>query len=83
MSLPSFTAVALATETVGASSSSVIVPVPSRVVEPPLSLALLGEDRRRMTVSWGSSVVSPLTVTVTVFSVSPAAKLSVPPVIAA
>ena len=81
--MPSFTAVAFATETVGASSSSVIVPVPSSVVSPPVSLALLGEDRRRMTVSLGSSVVSPFTVTSTVFSVSPTAKLSVPPAIAA
>ena len=82
-SSPSFTAVAFATETVGVSSSSVIVPVPSRVVAPPASLALLAEDRRRMTVSSSSSAVSPLTVTSTVFSVWPAAKVRVPEAIAA
>ena len=66
-----------------ASSSSVIVPVASRVVASPAKPALAGEDSRSFTVSLLSSMVSPLTVTSTVLLVSPAAKLSVPASIAA
>ena len=63
-------------EAEGAASSSVIVPlplaVPSKALEALLSVTA--------TVSLGSSRVSPVTRTVTVFSVSPAAKVSVPAV---
>ena len=64
----------------GASSSSVMVPVASRVVPSPLRVALLAEDSRNTTVSLPSSRLSPVTVTATVLLVSPAAKASVPAV---
>ena len=63
--------------TVGASSSSVIVPVPVPAVLD--TVAFVGLLRATTTVSFGSSVVSPRTDTVTVLLVSPAAKVSVPP----
>ena len=58
-----------------------MVPVASRVVPPPLSVALLAEDSRSTTVSLPSSRLSPVTVTATVLLVSPAAKVSVPELI--
>ena len=61
-------------------SSSVMVPVASRVVPPSFSVALLAEDSRNTTVSLPSSRLSPVTVTATVLLVSPAAKVSVPAV---
>ena len=65
-----------ASVTVGASSSSVIVPVPLAVpmlaFDAPLSVT--------STVSSGSSVVSPVTETVIVSLVSPAVKVRVPEV---
>ena len=61
-------------------SSSVMVPVASRVALPPLRVALLAEDNRSTTVSLPSSRLSPVTVTATVLLVSPAAKVSVPAV---
>ena len=63
--------------TVGASSSSVIVPVPVPAVLD--TVAFVGLLRATTTVSFGSSVVSPVTDTVTVLLVSPAANVSVPP----
>ena len=74
---PSVT-LAAATDTVGGSSSSVIVPVPVAVeiAAPDASLRVT-----RM-VSSTSSVVSPVTETSKVWLVVPAAKVSVPPVIA-
>ena len=64
--------------TVGASSSSVIVPVPLAVPIPAFPAPL----NATTTVSSGSSVVSPVTDTVIVSLVSPAVKVSVPPVTA-
>jgi len=55
-----------------------MVPVASRVVLPPLSAALTGEDRRSTTVSFASSTVSPRAATCTVWLVVPGAKVSVP-----
>ena len=63
--------------TVGASSSSVIVPVPVPAVLD--TVALVGLLSATTTVSFGSSVVSPVTETVTVLLVSPAANVSIPP----
>ncbi len=60
--------------TVGASSSSVIVPVPTAV---PM-LALVAPLSVSFTVSFGSSCVSPVTDTVIVLLVSFAANVSVP-----
>jgi hypothetical protein len=70
---PSATAT-LPTESAGAVSSSMIVPVPV----PSAITALTAFDRFSVYVSFASSRVSPLTTTVTVFVVSPTAKLSVP-----
>jgi hypothetical protein len=72
--LPSVT-VTSSTESEGSGSSSVIVPTPwsSAIV------ALDAPLRSRKKVSFASSSRSPLTSTVTVFVVSPAAKSSVPP----
>ena len=61
---------------VGASSSSVIVPVP--LAPPSASVACVGLLNVTMTVSCGSSVVSPVTATVTVRLVAPAVNVSVP-----
>ena len=63
----------------GASSSSVIVPVPVAVEISAFAAPL----RVTATVSFGSSRVSPVTDTVIVFRVSPAAKVRVPAVSAA
>ena len=79
--VPSSTAVPAAMEMLGnatAPSSLVIVPVPSGVV----IVALVSPDRVRMTVSFGSSIVSPITVTSMFCVVVPGAKVSVPAVIA-
>ena len=65
--------------TVGASSSSVIVPAPAAVPTVPPTALL----NRSTTVSSGSSVVSPVTDTVIVSLVSPAVKVRVPEVSAA
>ena len=62
--------------TVGGPSSSVMVPVPVARVEERTALA--GLLRVTRTVSWNSSPPSPMTVTVIVLLVSPAAKVSVP-----
>ena len=62
-------------ERVGALSSSVIVPVPVAVS----IVAPSAFESSMATVSSVSSTSSPLTVTSIVFSVSPAAKVSVPP----
>ena len=78
VTLPSVTAAASDTETVGVGSSSVIVPVPSSVFSPPVSLALVGEDSLTTTVSSGSSMRSPFTVTETVSLVSPGLNVIVP-----
>ena len=63
-------------ESEGSSSSSVIVPVPLPAVAD--TVAFVGLLRATTTVSSGSSVVSPVTDTVTVLLVSPAANVSVP-----
>ena len=60
--------------TVGVASSSVIVPVPAAV---PM-VAATAPLSSRTTVSFGSSVVSPVTETLTVCREAPAAKVSVP-----
>ena len=65
-------------DTVGVPSSSVIVPVPV-AVETAAFAALLSVTT---TVSSASSVVSPVTDTLKVWLVAPAAKVSVPPVTA-
>ena len=64
---------------IGTGSSSIIVPVPSGVVIP----ALTAFDSLTMTVSFSSSIMSPVTVTamVCVVVVVPGVKVSVPPVI--
>ena len=76
---PPFSAIALsatASVTVGAASSSSIVPVP---VEALAGIrAFTGWLSTIFTVSSGSSVPSPLTVTETVALVSPAANVTVP-----
>ena len=59
--------------TVGAASSSVIVPVPVPVA----IVAFVGELNSTTTVSLGSSRPSPFTVTAKLFSVSPAANVKV------
>ena len=71
--LPSVTVTSL-TDSAGSASSSVIVPMPcaSTIV------ALPAFVRLTVNVSFGSSRKSPLTMTVTCFVVSPAAKVSVP-----
>ena len=66
-----------ASVTVGAASSSLIVPVPVPAVAD--TVAFVGLLRVTTTVSFGSSVVSPRTDTVTVLLVSPAENVSVPP----
>ena len=63
-------------ETVGNASSSVIVPVPV----PVKMVALVGLLNFTATVSFGSSKVSPFTVTAMLLVVSPAAKVKVPEV---
>ena len=63
-----------AMESAGSPSSSTIVPTPARIRR----VARLGERRVTSTVSFPSSLVSPDTDTVIVFSVSPGAKVSVP-----
>ena len=63
-----------ASVTVGAASSSVIVPVPDAVE----MLVFVGLLRVTTTVSFGSSVVSPRTDTVTALLVSPAANVTRP-----
>ena len=67
---------ATASVTPGATSSSTIVPVPVR----PLTgtCAFTGPLSTTATVSSGSSLVSPVTDTVTLRLVTPAAKVSVP-----
>ena len=82
MSVPAFPTVApfAGLNAGAATSSSVMVPVASRVEPPPLSVALVGEDSCSTTVSLSSSTSSPVTVTETVLLVSPAAKASVPEV---
>ena len=67
-------------ESVGASSSSVIVPVPVPAVFD--TAAFVGLLNVTTTVSFDSSSVSPVTDTSKVRLVVPAAKVSVPPVIA-
>ena len=62
--------------TVGASSSSVIVPVPLAAVAD--RTALVGLPSAMITVSFGSSVSSPVTDTVKVSLVLPAANVTVP-----
>ena len=63
-------------DSVGAASSSVIVPVP--VPDMLDTTALVGLLSVTTTVSFGSSSVSPVTDTTNVLLVSPAAKVSVP-----
>ena len=65
-----------ASVTVGAASSSMIVPVP--LAPPSASVAFPGLLSVTMTGSSGSSVVSPVTATAMVRLVSPAANVSVP-----
>ena len=65
-------------DTVGGSSSSVIVPVPVAVPR----VAFVGPLRVTATVSLSSSVASPVKATSKVWLVSPAAKVSVPAVMA-
>ena len=60
--------------TVGAASSSVIVPVPSAAP----SVAFVGPLSATFTVSSGSSMASPVTITETAPPVTPAAMVSVP-----
>ena len=69
-------AAATASVTVGAASSSVIVPTPVAAVDD--RAALTGPLSVSFTVSFGSSCPSPITDTVIVFDVSPAANVSVP-----
>ena len=64
-------------EMVGGSSSSVMVPVPVKVVA---STALVGLLRVTYTVSLSSSVLSPSTVTLMLLLVSPAANVREPAV---
>jgi hypothetical protein len=71
--LPSVTLTSLIVST-GGGSSSVIVPVPC----PSTMVAFDAFVRLTRKVSFASSSVSLLTTTVTVFVVSPAAKVSVP-----
>ena len=52
--------------------------VPTPVVLAESSVALLGLPSVTRTVSFGSSAVSPVTFTVTVLLVSPAANVSIP-----
>ena len=67
-------------DSVGVSSSSVIVPVPvPAVVE---TAAFTGSFSRTVTVSFASFRTSPVTDTLKVWLVVPAAKVSVPPGIA-
>ena len=66
-----------ASVTVGVASSSLIVPVPVPAVLD--TVAFVAPLRATTTVSFGSSVVSPRTDTVTVLLVSPAANVSIPP----
>ena len=67
---------ATATVTVGAVSSSVIVPMPVPAVLD--TIALLGSLRATATVSFASSSVSPVTDTAMVLLVSLATNVSVP-----
>ena len=67
-------------DSVGASSSSVIVPVPVPAVFD--TAAFVGLLSSTTTVSFDSSSVSPVTDTSKVRLVVPAAKVSVPPAIA-
>ena len=67
-------------DSVGVASSSVIVPVPvPAVVE---TAAFTGSFSRTFTVSFASSKTSPVTDTLKVWLVVPAAKVSVPPAMA-
>ena len=70
------------TVTVGVSSSAPPVPVPSSVMVPrPVAsaiVALVALVRSTVKVSEPSKVVSSVTLTVTVWDVTPAAKVSVP-----
>ena len=70
------------TDSVGGSSSSVIVPVATSVDPPSDSVAFVGLDNVSLTVSSTSSVVSPVTVTATVLDLWPAANVNVVEVIA-
>ena len=77
--VPPFSAMALSASarvTAGAASSSSIVPVP--VASLARICAFTGWLSTTFTVSSGSSVPSPLTVTETVALVSPAANVTVP-----
>ena len=66
-------------DTDGGGSSSSIVPVPvAAVVGSAGSVAFVGPLNLTSTVSFGSSSVSPATVTSTFLLVSPAAKVSAP-----
>ena len=65
-------------DSVGVASLSVIVPVPV----PAEIVAFVALLRATTTVSFGSSRTSPVTDTLKVWLVVPAAKVSVPPVIA-
>ena len=60
-------------------SSSLMAPAPSSVLALPANFAFDGPDNRRITVSFASFTLSPLTVTATVLLVSSGAKVSVPP----
>ena len=64
--------------TVGVASSSVIVPVPVRVVPPPEKVALFALLSSTFTTSFGSSVASPMTEMAMDLLVSLGAKVSVP-----
>ena len=65
------------TDSVGGSSSSVIVPVATKDDTPPDRVAFDGLDNVSLTVSSISSVVSPVTVTATVLDLCPAANVNV------
>ena len=69
----------LSMDSVGAASSSSMVPLPSRVSASFGSEALTAPDSRRATVSSSSYEASPVTATAMVLLVSPGAKVSVPP----
>ena len=66
------------TDTVGGSSSSMIVPVTAEVGAPPANAALDTADRTSVTVSSCSSKTSPATSTATVLDVSPGVNVNVP-----
>src|SRR3954467_14289247 len=64
--LPSTTGATEAAASVGVASSSMIVAIPSALA----IVALTGVDKRTVNVSFVSLIVSPTTLTVTVFEVS-------------